>query len=353
VNSEYDTFDDILSLTDAFLMDRATEEDVERLTELLENNETARRMYVDRIDETISLRKWSCSQLKRSSGDTIQEAVEGEFPANDALVLLKDDEQPVNATTYSSHDQKPFMSRLHRHIRTHPLKFSAVGFVATCIAWALFFRVLFPSLPTPARPGSEIVAKSTAPAAVLRLAWKCRWRDGAEVIEQGSSLQPGQVVDIEKGTVEIVFAGGVKVLLEGRTRFVVRGSKLGQLDTGRLFAYVPKSAVGFEVSTPSAAIRDLGTEFGLAVGSRGMTELLVTIGVVAIAPGDLTNLSANSLRVDAGQAVRVSSGQGIEKINDSAAISAKFARLVKISKQPEVLLPKAERTSVAGVLQNS
>src|SRR5262249_55973492 len=49
---------------------------------------------------------------------------------------------------------------------------------------------------------------------------------------------------------------------------------------GKLAARVPEAAIGFEIVSPQGKVIDLGTEFGVAVGAGGATEVYVFEGQV-------------------------------------------------------------------------
>ena len=70
---------------------------------------------------------------------------------------------------------------------------------------------------------------------------------------------------LAEGVVELEFSDGARVRIEGPAEFAARSGGLLLDLCGRLLAYVPKQARGFTVTTPTAEVIDLGTEFGLEV----------------------------------------------------------------------------------------
>ncbi len=114
-----------------------------------------------------------------------------------------------------------------------------------------------------------------------------RWADGTKPKAVGDSIVAKEPLRLAEGLVEIKFAQGATVILEGPATFIPLQQNASKLDHGRLIAQVPEKAVGFSVETPSATITDLGTEFGLSVQGDGAAEVCVTQGTVMVeaAPG--------------------------------------------------------------------
>jgi len=74
---------------------------------------------------------------------------------------------------------------------------------------------------------------------------------------------------IQSGLLELTFARGTRVLLEGPAEFRVMDDNALWLDRGKLVADVPEGAEGFTVFYANGEIIDLGTEFGLEVDPGG------------------------------------------------------------------------------------
>ncbi|NLE39621.1 MAG: FecR domain-containing protein [Pirellulaceae bacterium] len=140
---------------------------------------------------------------------------------------------------------------------------------------SLILTVLFVSLyrqPAPSLTTQPTVAIQAAesPAVPPPVAWvtkahECEWRDGGNALVAGSRLLPGRRLRLAKGLLEITFAHGARVLLEGPVDFNPKSADIAVLSFGSLVAHVSGEAKGFAVETPAATIVDLGTEFGVAV----------------------------------------------------------------------------------------
>jgi ferric-dicitrate binding protein FerR (iron transport regulator) len=100
--------------------------------------------------------------------------------------------------------------------------------------------------------------------------------------DEGARIRVGQEFDLLRGLVELEFRNGARVTLEGPAICRIESSNRVLLTGGRLLADVPPAAVGFTVDTPSARVVDLGTRFGVVVGSDGSPEIHVLAGSVRV-----------------------------------------------------------------------
>lgn len=101
-----------------------------------------------------------------------------------------------------------------------------------------------------------------------------------EPCEVGGGLRRGQSVSLKKGLVEVKFRNGAVVVVEGPAEFEIRSKTEAFLHRGRAVARVPEQARGFVIDSPRGRLVDLGTEFGIAVGETGETEVHVLEGRV-------------------------------------------------------------------------
>lgn len=131
----------------------------------------------------------------------------------------------------------------------------------------------------------------------------CKWTDKEQPIFFGRSIQSGENIEISEGLVQLTFSQGAKVILQGPARFVPESVKQASLEFGKLSAMVPVQARGYTVTTPTAQIVDLGTEFALDVASSGITEVHVLEGdVVArrrLPDGQLRGGAVHARKLDA------------------------------------------------------
>ncbi len=91
----------------------------------------------------------------------------------------------------------------------------------------------------------------------------------AAIWSQGDipGIMPHQPLDLRSGYAEISYRSGVQVILEGPCQFEITSDSTMTVTHGRATAKVPHSVRGFHLDTPAGRITDIGTEFGIAVGS--------------------------------------------------------------------------------------
>ena len=106
-----------------------------------------------------------------------------------------------------------------------------------------------------------------------------RWGVDREEREVGAAINAGSLHLVE-GLAEITLVNNTRVVLEAPVAMRLVSANSAMLTQGRVVAYVPHEARGFTIETPRATVVDLGTEFGVAVGDNGYTEVQVFEGEV-------------------------------------------------------------------------
>ncbi len=106
------------------------------------------------------------------------------------------------------------------------------------------------------------------------------------------------------GVVRLHFAKDVQLTLEGPADLELLNSGETRLHSGKLTANVPPEGRGFLVHTERAKVVDLGTTFGVSVGTNGATDVAVFEGRVAV-----TSLGSREEKViEEGSEVTVNAG---------------------------------------------
>lgn len=126
-------------------------------------------------------------------------------------------------------------------------------------------------------PGPTSVARATAVV-------NCDWYSSGSEIKFGDQLAPGQRVRLKHGLLQLTFATGAKVVVEGPADFVATTATEATLTEGKIAAAVPRFARGYTILTPTAEIVDLGTEFGVNVDEQGNSQVHVFDGDVVARP---------------------------------------------------------------------
>ena len=142
----------------------------------------------------------------------------------------------------------------------------------------------------------------------------------AAIDQTDSLLRHGErlgnrTIEIQRGFIRLLFDDGVEVTLQGPARYELVGPGKTRLHAGLLTATVPPGAEGFQVSTPTAEVVDLGTAFGIVIGSDGVPAVSVFDGEVEVTPAD----KRDKRLVLEGEAVRVTRLNEIQTAKFDAA----------------------------------
>src|SRR5690606_34293963 len=107
-----------------------------------------------------------------------------------------------------------------------------------------------------------------------------RWSSRMDHAPEAGAIQPGEILEMESGRVELTLSQGVTLQIDGRSRWAIEAGNRATLHLGRMVAKVPPQAVGFTVDTPTARVVDLGTEFEVVVNDAGNSSIHVMQGEV-------------------------------------------------------------------------
>lgn len=101
------------------------------------------------------------------------------------------------------------------------------------------------------------------------------WAEGSPAPSSGR-LPVAVPLEFLRGFVKLGFPSGASVVLEGPCRFRFDDKEALSVSHGRVSVHTPDGAEGFRIDTPGGRFVDLGTEFGLAVGSDGAAPVVLT-----------------------------------------------------------------------------
>jgi hypothetical protein len=142
--------------------------------------------------------------------------------------------------------------------------------------------------PTP-RPEAPPVDYEEALALVVRLEG-VDWGPGEGPRPSEGDLVPAGRLHFRSGRVTLSMLNGVVLIAEGPADFDLLAPDRIFCRVGRLRSVVPKGAEGLVITSPAAAVLDLGTEFGLNVEPGGRSRVKVFHGrveaVARLASGD-------------------------------------------------------------------
>jgi hypothetical protein len=200
--------------------------------------------------------------------------------------------------------------------RIHPVRFATFILALTGVVWACFLAVVLPWWRAEQFVVAPPVAQSRSlVAAQLTDAVDCQWTDG-DPPQLGTYIFRGRTLGLESGIAEFTFRDGVVAVLEGPAELVFEATDRATLKAGRLVARVEsspsseessgKSQPAFTVYTKMLAVEDLGTEFGVAASPGNDTEVRVFDGVVNVTfVGDTGENKGQQRRLVAGESLIV------------------------------------------------
>jgi len=153
------------------------------------------------------------------------------------------------------------------------------------------------------------VTRPRGPVATVLETGGVTWSVGST--SPGSGRVPVAVpLEFDRGFVRLGFPSGATVTLEGPCRFRLDEKEALSVLHGRASVHTPDGAEGFRIDTPGGRFVDLGTEFGLAVGSDGSTPVVLT--EVFKGEVEVQTTAQDSTRLSVGESralIRESSGK--------------------------------------------
>jgi hypothetical protein len=118
-------------------------------------------------------------------------------------------------------------------------------------------------------------ARTGGPVARVVEARGVVWAEGSPSPDSGR-IPTAVAHELRQGLIRLAYPSGATVTLEGPCRFRLDEKEALSLLHGRASVLTPDGAQGFRVDTPGGRFVDLGTEFGLAVGSDGTAPVVLT-----------------------------------------------------------------------------
>lgn len=141
--------------------------------------------------------------------------------------------------------------------------------------------------------------------ATLADSFNAKWVDAPGEMTNGTPIVTGNTsLLLREGYAEFQFYNQARVTVEGPAEFQIITEDQIKLNYGRLYAAVPREAIGFTIKTPSSQVIDLGTEFGVRADFTGDTLLHVVKGKTVLIAGEKSN--KQTVEVTEGAAKRVS-----------------------------------------------
>lgn len=164
---------------------------------------------------------------------------------------------------------------------------SAGGAVAAAAAllWAgsqIGQRMAAASQQTPAPPEASSGPGASAPTvAVLKSVADVVWDESGPEYQPGEPLLPGPL-RLRAGAVQLEFARGARLLLEGPAELQLVSATEAHLRRGRLRAQVPAALGGFRITTGKFSLLGRGSEFGCEMAEDGEPAVHVFAGAAEL-----------------------------------------------------------------------
>jgi hypothetical protein len=129
-----------------------------------------------------------------------------------------------------------------------------------------------------------------------------------------AALVPGSRLRLSRGLAEFDLQGRGRLVLEGPADLEFAGETRAILRSGRLVLNATVRGHGYRIETPSGALVDLGTRFGVEVTADGATEAHVIEGSIAAIPdpgmAEVILHQRDAARLTAGRIERVAADPG-------------------------------------------
>lgn len=122
---------------------------------------------------------------------------------------------------------------------------------------------------------------TSKPVATIIKAQNCRWAGSDLPTAENAHLGTGTLALVE-GMATLKFESGATVTMEAPAKIRILNNMHCQLLEGSVTAEVPEPAHGFTIDTPDLKLIDLGTRFGVTIGSTGNSQVFVFEGEVKV-----------------------------------------------------------------------
>lgn len=310
MNHESSLYAELSYLILLFVEGKIPKEQFERLDTLLQTSPQARELYFEIMNVHLGL----------ESLDVAIELNEKGFPCcfdSAALEALAEYEKvaPVMAVPTSDNSEKPPVQKIEYQKPVRRISKSSI-FSITVAAAAILFVILFVHV-VPVPTSVDVVTLIDSIGA--------KWADSGTPVSQGARFfADGTPLILREGLVTLEFDTHARVVIESPAEFRILTDDQMRLRYGRLYAAVPREAIGFTVNTQTAKIIDLGTEFGVQTDINGDTYLHVIQGKTTLITGK--NSGKTIIEVDKGFAMKVSAATST--VSDIPLNDRLFARFI-------------------------
>ena len=305
--------DRLMLLIESIFDDRASKADISELNSMLLGDAAARNRFVKYCQMHVTLRV----ELRASRA-----VLKAHREIESGAFSLACDTHAVSVEAHHPGAAAQFIPALTENVAG---SFASIGLVAYLLATVIvgiglaimavvpasqLTRVATHTAPNTVRRSAVVVRNETVGTITAMVG--CKW-DGQKVDPLINDQVPiNQKYVLAAGLMEITYNTGAKVLVQGPAIYEVDATNGGRLALGKLTGKVENAvARGFVVSTPTATVTDLGTEFGVEVHPSGATFTNVFRGSVEVLTVANTAGKTEAIRLKADESANVErSGDG-------------------------------------------
>jgi hypothetical protein len=225
---------------------------------------------------------------------------------------------------------KPSTSRRARWWPHPTVRYLAVAAASMAATVLMQWFVLPPRVSQSPQPNIVAAPLRLTYVATLTQAVNAEWGAGTQAYQPGSRVLQGEF-ELRAGVARLAYDGGIELIVEGPARLHLESDSSAELLSGKTVFRADDASTPFRLSTPTAVLIDLGTEYAVEV-SNDREEVHVFSGEVQrLAKSRVEHAAANVL--EAGQARIFASG--IDTNGEAAnAMPQKFVR--EMPRQPHL-----------------
>lgn len=273
-----------------------TPERMSVLNRMLAESRQARKFYCEFMEIHV-LTEHMCSE--KLFFDEKSPAIGNDAARHDLfLQAMAEEEKRADSVDIAVPRLQPEPERLIISSCRQPRRVNKSSLVwAAVSAAALLMLVLFAQFG-PRRTGYEVAAVTDS----LNAEWA-----GNSMPSQTRLVTSYTPHCLKKGFVKLLFDNNTEVVIEAPAEFQIIADDQIKLTYGRVFANVPREAIGFTVTSQRTKIIDLGTEFGVYADRNGGLELHVLKGKTLLLPENKTGVAG--MEVTAGIAKKITAVQ--------------------------------------------
>ena len=310
---------ELYRLLNALCENRISSDDFSCLDQWLSSDSQAREIYFDFVNMWSDLQFFqsadmyqdpnlpaNISGLPALSHPGFQETIERD--------LMRSSPNPAEETQadqdHSNHTPVPHRRSLSDiHWPRILLKTAAIILLCLTVLW-LDRWIMRESAIQPRRVVAHLIDQMNA-----------RW-DKSSRLPYDDGRMSQDAYHLTEGYVHIRFECGADVIIEAPAQWSLLTDDNMQLTLGKAYATVPLQALGFAIKAGNAKVIDLGTEFGIEIDDRQMTQLHVMKGKTLLISG-LEHGNKAQCEMSQGQARQVDLTGNVQKIELASRLFAR------------------------------